>query len=239
MTAAAARLLPAIPRAAASLARRPFHFLALQIPAALGEPLQRTLEVEWRDSPALVALVCLPYFFVTFLWCSAATYASVTASEPLSLRAAWGRALRAGKTLVPAALVVGLVSVLGLVALVFPAFYFTAIYLFVPHSIIDDPAAPLMTQLHRSSRLAHRSLWRILIAVFFVFVLFLWSYLAAQALEGAMAQSALSPMQRGLWVGGFQALLATALGAMVDVWICHYYLALRAGEGNERSEGTS
>ena len=88
-------------------------------------------------------LFCFPYLFLASALSSAATYALLTQADISALKA-FGSALSRWKLLFPAALLAGVVSLLGLAALILPGIYFLAVYLFVPYVIMEEANQPVV-----------------------------------------------------------------------------------------------
>lgn len=212
------------------LFRAPFLLFLLQIPQGAAGLFQNLLENRLEREPLLAVVLFFPIFCIASALSSALTFVSLermARGEPTSVWSAWKTILPKLPILVLTSLLVGAVFVLGFCALVFPAFYFMALYLFVPQLIVTEPRNALSVYLYRSTRLAKSSLWLCMATVFFSILLGIAAYLAAQTL--------------GTWIAGFSdhntvrhvlflstdVSLTMVSGVCIDCWIACLFLRLK------------
>ncbi len=232
-------LLPPIAKSGRSLLAHPFHFLGLQIPAA------SYLVVEYflRDAlgnETIATLAGTPYLFIASTFSTAATFASVafTPEGTLSaLQSTCNRVRAQWKILALASLVIGFITLVGMLALLLPGLYFAALYLFVPHLILSEPGQNLWAYLDRSKRLSRPRIFLHIGVVLFTLILMVWVYVVGDmstSLFGSELASSSIAIGLSLVV---QMFLSMVVGCLVDVWLSHYFLELK-GASNESPSTT-
>lgn len=215
------------------LLKHPVHFLLIQLPAGLTEPLEVLTTTFQREHDYLAPLLILPVFFVLSIFTSAATFASVlrnSQSKPLSLKETFDTVVSHGKPLLLAAMLVGSLSALGMMAYVIPALLIITVYLFVPHLILSKGGLAVTAYLNQSKDLTTQSRRRFLFSFGIVFCAFLIS-LASDLLGKYLGQQFLEPdnvvlFKMASWIG-IRMLLTMFLGSIIDVWISFYFLEVR------------
>ena len=142
----------------------PFTLGIIHIPEAILGTLQRLLETTLEGHPVIAFLVFFPFFTVMSSFTAALTLLVVLDLEQKkkpSLKRCLSEVGRRASALATSGLLVGLVCILGLCALVLPAIYFMALYLFVPLVIMTEHDQEIPVYLYRSTQIAKKSLWHL------------------------------------------------------------------------------
>jgi len=215
----------------AALFSAPLHFLILQLPEASSDVLEKLFPSGEGQGPLFWRVAILfPYFCIASTAASALTFASVfrqAQKQPLTLRYNLKIAREKMGILVPVSLLLGLVTLLGFVALIIPGIYFMAIFLFVPPLIISEPPLPWSVYLSKSKKIAKTAIWQTL-AIVTVFFLINFAVFA----QSSFVESELNHWFGASMISSILALAATAvlsiiIGAFVNVWIAFYFLSLK------------
>ncbi|MEZ4751374.1 MAG: hypothetical protein R3B54_12380 [Bdellovibrionota bacterium] len=208
------------------------HFwplLWVQLPAASINPLQDLTEA-WTEAHPVWARCSLSLsisYFLHQLRRHLLHFGKATGLKT-ALRAAFAR----WRVLLLGSVATGIIILLGFAAVLLPGIYFAAIYLFVPYLIMEDGDLPLSVYMHRSKQLANQQLLKSCGIVVGVVVLMTWSYLFGAALGKLLFPSSLGMLVRGPGMIAIHLVLAIVIGAVIDVFVCHYYFNLR-GKANE------
>jgi len=213
-----------------TLSKAPWHFFWLQFPAATIELVEKPTTAWLETHPVLTLLICLPYFFTVSILSTALTFSSVLVvnrNENPTFLGAFQTIKQHSRALVLAALLVGTVCALGMIALVIPGLYFTAVYLFVPHLILSDGKNPVMVYLHRSKLITKKVMLKTFSIVVSVFLASLVVFFAGETLGTWMGGLAHSDSIRSLLLAAVKMSLAMLTGAVIDVGICYYFLRLQ------------
>ncbi|MCB0403475.1 MAG: hypothetical protein KDD51_01720 [Bdellovibrionales bacterium] len=213
-------------RAAIQNLRKNFWpLLWVQLPAASINPLQDLCEA-WTDAnPFWGALIFIPYLFLTSYLSSAGTFWVL--EKQTNWKAALGTAFGQWRSLFAASLATGLIILLGFAAILLPGIFFAAIYLFVPYLIMEESGLPLSVYMHRSKKLAQRHLLKTCGLVVGIIAIMTWSYFLGAALGKLLFPSTLGVMVHRGGILLIHLVLAIVLGAVIDVFVCHYYFDLR------------
>ena len=213
-----------------SFATIPLLFFFLQLPEGIAGTIETILEKQFEKQPVAAIVLFFPVFCIASTLSSAMTFAAlnrlVNGNRP-SFNAVWGDVYPKLGKLVLASLLVGLVFVLGFCAMVVPAFYFMALYLFVPQLIMSEPNCKLSVYLFRSTRLAKTNLVTCISTVTATIAIGILTYLLSQTLGTWAGGFSEDNAARTMIVCGIDIFLSMFTGIFVDLWIAHLFLKLK------------
>ncbi|MBI1859794.1 MAG: hypothetical protein HYR96_02615 [Deltaproteobacteria bacterium] len=205
--------------------------LFLQIPLAVSEFTQEFLGVNDAVQPSAVAIaIVLPVFFIMSFFSSALTFAAVQIAESkgsVLLAEIWESVSPKLGALLLASLVVGVISGIGLVALILPGLVLMTYFLFVPHTIIADPPVSLWAVVTRSKRLAFGHFVLSFLLVLLSFGLSTLLFLLGEQFGTYLGAWGSDEFSRRLLLLTLRCLFSIAGGGLVDVIISTYFLTLR------------
>ena len=212
-----------------SFQRQPLSLLLLQLPAALAAVLNEAIPAQTASTleVAIALAIILPLLVGVTTFSTAATYVHIKAeSASPSLRDSFSFTLKSARQWLPASFVVSVLVLLGL-PLVVVGIYFSAIYLFVPHEVIDEPGRPISLYLNRSKKLAKLALMTTLVVATLLLVIDFGLFIGAEQITETWI-AGLSPRWKQLVaLLSFKALLSLGVGAIVNVGLSHLYLSLK------------
>ncbi len=204
--------------------------LLLQFSEGFAAVVEKFLEHRFDSSPILGALLFFPLFCMASTISNALTFLFLLhkqQSKPTQFKVLWKRVWDKKVPLILSSFVLGIVFLLGFAALVLPAFYFMALYLFVPQFVLTEEST-VSGYLYKSKRIASKRLWLCVASVSLAFTLGLISFLASESLgnwAGGFSQIPLISFMISLCVDVFFSMLS---GAVIDVWIAVLFFHLEA-----------
>lgn len=208
----------------------PTLLLLAQLPETTVDLVEKALGLtKLGESPMLLALAILPYFWIasaTSLYLTAFVVFSLDRKEIPTARGALDALGSRLPQIVSSSLLAGVVVLVG-IPLVFPGLYFMCCYLFVPVCIAADPLrVPSSALLSRSKKIARTRLSLVVplgagllgvgLALFFV----------EEALQGAGVVDGLALLCK--------MMIAVPLGACVYAAVSEFYLILTGAPGRQR-----
>lgn len=217
--------------------KAPFIFLSLQLPGTLPNLMERFMPKGYTEAPFYSLLPYLvPYFVIAAIgtfWSSAAMYIVTrqVMNGNVSIKAAIGSVNSKLHKLIPAALIAGVTILVGFNAFIIPGLILTAIYLFIPQLIIDEPPSQVMIYFNRSQKLSRVHLLKTVTIVLITAFLNLITYAGSQFIEPLVSEKLLSWFGIEVYGAIISGVLLTisliAFDAFLDVLVSCYYLELR------------
>jgi hypothetical protein len=201
----------------------PFLFLVIQTPQGITDALEDFVGKTYGETNVAVTAIYAIAAFIIGIIPEALTFAMVldvsegrkpSLSSALSrLKGKWGR-------LISAAILLGVVFALGVMAYFLPGLLLMTLYLFVPHLIIQQPLSPFATYFYRASKMAKKYFLRIFLFVIIAIV----TFLLTQRLGATL----------GVWIPAASFLpvmfISMIVNAVVNIWLGYFFLTLLAKE---------
>jgi hypothetical protein len=207
----------------------PWHFLLLQFPEAAADLLERLSPGRAEEHLALKIILLFPSFCIASTLASSLTFASVldlSKNVPLSIGSSLRSVGEKWKTLIPTSVLLGIIILLGFLALILPGLYFMAAFLFVPQLIVTEPKLPWSVYFFKSKKLAKKAFLKTFFAVTIFFIANVAGYFIGELGEGAVASlTGNTGVQVGLSVC-LGIVLSVFTGAFVNLWISYFFLTL-------------
>lgn len=209
--------------------KHPGYWLALQFPLGLlplvDEFIPDDLPNIWVQATLLLGIF-LPLFILLSTLATAFTFSAILhhADKP-SIAAVVKRVLPHTLKLFGASFLAGLLTIMGL-SLILPGIYFGAIFLFVTHTVIQDPSAPISVYLTRSKKVAKKSLG---LSIAVAVCLFASDFITALGgeLMGQMISAAVHLPLSLVLTFSAKMFLSMVVGATINVWVSLYFLRLQ------------
>lgn len=207
-----------------TLKSAPLLFFGLQFLEGLSSVIAKLLETRFESNPVLAVVLFFPVFCIASTLSNALTFTKIRGETLSTIWPYFGQ-------LVLASLTLGLVFILGFAALILPAFYFMAIYLFVPQVILSEqPGMSLSLGLFRSTKIAKAAFKTcVLTAIGALGIAFL-TFMISESLGRWAGGVTENPFLRHSISIGIDAFLSMSTGAIIDVWVCHLFLELGKSE---------
>lgn len=211
----------------------PIALFLAQLPQGLLALLQTAIEHFMENRPIIGFAVIFPVFCITSAISSALTFSLLlqhTDGKKPNLLTAASIVKSKFNTLLLGSLAVGVFFVLGLCALILPALYFMAVYLFVPHLILLNDKRPISAFLFQSKKWVTSSrttLIQTMALILFMIALGIGSYLAGQKLTEYIIS--LSSIGGGSGMIALCVDMASSMlgGAILDVFVGYSFLNLK------------
>lgn len=211
----------------------PTHFILLQTLNGLSGLVAKALESRFENSPLLAGALFFPIFCIASTLTCALTFISVNERENgrrVNLTECFELLKPRLKSLVGASLALGFLFVLGLAALILPALYFMAIYLFVPLLLVSNSQMTLSPALYRSSKMIKNHRGTAAFTVFVILLVGVLTFLVSYSL-GRFAGGITSIEALRFWVSaGIDAFLTMLTGAMIDLWIAGFFMKVQKSQ---------
>lgn len=222
--------VPPLRRAFSLFRAAPWFFLAFQLPQACDELIEGIFVPSDAKSFQWQILALMPFLYVINMLSTALTFVSVQQIDErgtFSLKEAWKRVRNRSGLLIATSLVIGFLVSVGLLAMVIPGIYLTAIYLFVPYLILSEAPVAFSAYLNQSTKLSKQNLKE---SLGFATLGFGFSILQL-ILENLDFPASLFTSSNGTLMTvlsiGFRMILAIAAGAFLDLWVSAFYLSLK------------
>lgn len=220
-----------LPRTTAqTFAANPWQFFWLQLPVGSVEILERCLTTFEEKGTRWGIFVLLPYFMIASALATSATFSFILQKRQgrvPTLWTVWNAIAAKLPLLIPAALLVGLVCGLGIIALILPGLYFMTLYLFVPHLIVYEERSPLMTHLYKSTHLAKAQLKKTFSVVLVISFLSLFVFFGGETIGTWLGGVSTNGLIQNTLLVSIKALFAMLAGVFIDIFTSEYFLKLR------------
>lgn len=209
----------------------PFLFLLFQVPEAIIDGIELIAD-GWLESRPLMALALLfPVYCLSSSFSAAWTYLVAKqiheGRKPTFRYCLHSLRGHASWILIQSSLAVGLVVALGVPALLLPAFYFMAVYLFVPWIIADGQSDTVGAALARSKRLIDGRIIEWICIVMAFIALGLMSHFGGDAIVKSFNRLSDSVwLHVGTYVL-FKLGISLTLGVAIDLGLSHTFIKLK------------